>query len=175
MPEPSARQQAGFTLVELVVGMLVLAIGITALLQAFLGQVTMDEHARNLAWAMNDASRVMEQIRQQNTGGGCTNPSVTPPAGFLSWNAWLADVNGGGGKSIQPDPANNELVVATPPTGTGAAPLTVTVAVCWRQRGRIIGECLPNGAALIQNPGAGGNPAITESPAMVSTVITCRP
>ena len=151
-------------------GALVLAVAIVALLGAFLGQMTLNEHARRLAWAGNDASRVLEQVRRQNSGGACTTPSATPPAGFGSWDAWLADATaaGGGGKSIQP--AADELVVVTP---VGANPLTVTVAVCWRHRNRILGECTGAGA-LAQNPGAGGDPLVTESPAMLSTLITCR-
>jgi hypothetical protein len=92
---------------------------------------------------------------------------VTPPAGFAGWDAWLADPSaaGGGGKSIQPNPAANELVVVST---QGVVPLTVVVAVCWRHRERVIGECTWNGAALAANPG------VTESPAMLSTVMMCR-
>lgn len=163
-------ERRGLTLVELLVGALVLSVAIVALLGAFLGQLTLSEHARRLAWAGNDASRVLEQVRRQNSGGACTTPSATPPAGFGSWDAWLADATaaGGGGKSIQP--AADELVVVT---RVGANPLTVTVAVCWRHRNRILGECTGAGA-LAQNPGAGGDPLVTESPAMLSTLITCR-
>lgn len=170
MSEAEGDGQIGLTLVELLVGALVLAVAIVALLGAFLGQLTMNEHARRLAWAGNDASRVLEQLRRQNSGGACSTPSANPPAGFGSWDAWLADATatGGGGKSIQP--VADELVVVTP---SGSNPLTVTVAVCWRHRSRILGECTDTGA-LAPNPGAGGNPLVTESPAMLSTLITCR-
>ncbi|MBI2104358.1 MAG: hypothetical protein HYT90_02080 [Candidatus Omnitrophica bacterium] len=165
-----AIRRSGLTLVELLVGAVVLAVAVTALLGAFLGQLTMNEHARRLAWAANDASRVMEQVRRQNSGGACAAPSANPPAGFGSWDAWLADASasGGGGKSIEP--AGDELVVVTP---AGANPLTVTVAVCWRHRARILGECTGAGA-LAPSPGAGGNPLVTESPAMLATLVTCR-
>jgi type II secretory pathway pseudopilin PulG len=161
------------TLVELLIGAAILAIAITAILGAYFMHVTLIEHARNTAWAANDASRVMERLRQQNTGGTCAIPSTAPPGGFASWDAWLASTaaNGGGGKSIQPNPVVNELVVVTP---TGVDPMTVTVAVCWRQRNQTWGECTWNGAALVPNPGVGGNPAITESVAMLSTFMTCR-
>lgn len=169
----SGKRQGGLTLVELILGATVLAVAIVTLLGAFLGQLTMNEHARHLAWAANDASRVMEQLRRQNSGGACTVPSANPPGGFASWDAWLSDTtaSGGGGKSIQPTPATNELVVVTP---SGTDPLTVTVAVCWRHRTRTLGECTWNGAALAANPGAGGNLLVTESPAMLSTFMTCR-
>jgi type II secretory pathway pseudopilin PulG len=161
------------TLVELMVGATLLAVAIVSLLGAFLGQVAMNDHSRNLLWALNDAARVMEQLRRQNTGASCLSPTTTPPVGFASWDAWLADTGagGGGGKSVQPTPAVNELVVVT---ASGVNPVTMTVAVCWRHRGRVLGECTWNGASLAANPGAGGNPAVTESPAMVSTVLACR-
>lgn len=162
----------GLTLVELMVGSVLLALGIASLLWALLSQVTANEFSRMRAWATNDASRVMEQLRQQNSGG-CSSPSVTPPAGFGNWDAWLADTGatGGGGKSVQPNPGVNELVVVS---ATGVDPLTVSAAVCWRHRDRVIGECTWNGAALAENPGVGGNPLLTESPAMLSTLMTCR-
>ena len=154
------------------VGSALLAIGIVALLWALLGQVTANEFSRMRAWATNDASRVMEQLRRQNTGG-CSAPTIVPPAGFGSWDAWLANTGaaGGGGKSVQPNPGTNELVVVS---ATGANPLTVAVAVCWRHRGRVLGECTWDGATLATNPAAGGNPLLTESPAMLSTLMTCR-
>ena len=163
----------GLTLVELMIGAVILAIAIVSLLGAFMAQMALNEHARNQALATNDAARVMEELRRQNSGAGCTAPSAAAPAGFANWNAWLADTtaNGGGGKSVQPTPNTNELIAVT---ATGADPLTVTVAACWRQRERTIGECTWNGAALAANPGAGGNPAVTESPAELSTLLTCR-
>ena len=155
------------------IGAAILAIAIVSLLGAFMAQMALNEHARNQALGTNDAARVMEELRRQNSGAGCATPSAAAPVGFASWNAWLADTgaNGGGGKSIQPDPNTNEFVVVTP---TGGNPLTVTVAVCWRQRERTVGECTWNGAALTANPGAGGDPEVTESPAQLSTLLTCR-
>lgn len=163
----------GVTLVELLIGASILAVAITGILGAYFTQIALSEHSRNMAWGANDASRVMERLRRQNTGGGCTTPSAAAPAGFASWDAWLADTtaNGGGGKSIQPNPNANELIVVTP---TGVDPMTITVAVCWRQRNQTWGECTWNGAALVPNPAAGGNPAITESATMLSTLMTCR-
>jgi hypothetical protein len=150
-----------------------LVVAIASLLWAMLGQVTMNEFSRTHAWATNDASRVMEQLRRQHSGGSCVSPSIAPPLGFVTWDAWLADTGagGGGGKSVQPDPAANELVVVS---STGSDPLTVAVAVCWRHRARVIGECTWNGAVLDDNPAAGGDPVLTESPAMLLTLLTCR-
>ena len=163
----------GLTLVEMLIAAAILAVAITAILGAYFMQVALTEHSRNMAWGANDASRVMERLRQQNTGGACTTPSAAAPGGFASWDVWLADAtaNGGGGKSIQPNPNTNELVVVTP---TGVDPMTLTVAVCWRQRNQTWGECTWNGASLVPNPAAGSNPAVTESPIMLATLMTCR-
>lgn len=168
-----ARLARGLTLVELVLGGGMLVVAFTGLLQAWLSQLTLSEHSRYLSWAVNDADRVMERIHQQNAVATCSVPTVTPPVGFASWDAWLADTTagGGGGKSIQPNPAVNELIV---PSISGTDPIQVSIAVCWRNRGRTLGECTWNGAALSPNPAAGGNPAVTESPAMLSTLVSCR-
>ena len=165
------RTQRGLTFVELLIGAFILLVGITAMFGAFASQTSLNEHTRNYAWATQDANRVMEQLRQQNTGAGCATPSVAWPAGFASWDAWLADTgaNGGGGKSVQPNPAANELIILS---SSGADPITVTAAVCWRSRTHVVGECTWNGAALSPND-ANGN-GIIESPTMLSTVLSCR-
>ena len=166
-------RSTGLTLVELLVGIWILVISIVPLLTAFVGQATVNEHARNLTWAMNDATRVMERLRELNVG--CATPTALATAlpvaecggvACASWDAWLAAATGGGGKSIQPTPAVNELVVLNPPVGTD--PLQVSVAVCWRHRSRPFGGCAWNGAGF--NPPAA---AIT-SPAILTTSITCR-
>jgi len=152
----------------------ILVVALTGLLQAWLSSRTLNEYSRYLSWAVNDADRVIERIRQQNASATCSIPTVTAPAPFASWDAWLADTtaNGGGGKSIQPNPSVNELIVLSSTSGTD--PIQVSVAVCWRNQGRTLGECTWNGAALSPNPGAGGDPAVTESPAMLSTLVSCR-
>jgi Tfp pilus assembly protein PilV len=170
---PDRRRRSGLTLVELMVGIGFLVVAIVSLLGAFVEHLAVNENARHRAWATNDASRVMERLRRENSGAGCAIPTANPPAGFASWNAWLGDASaaGGGGKSIQPNPATEERVVVTP---SGTDPLTVTVAICWRHRQRTLGECTWDGAVLSANPGAGGDPNVTESPVMLSTLMTCR-
>jgi len=190
------RARTGFTLIEVVLGTLTLVIAITAILGAFLGQTVLNEHARHLSLAIQDANRVIEQIRQDTTGAAC-NLNVMPPSGANNWDAWL---NGaGGGKSIQPTPSTNELIVVTcqnsqgtqycPPSQVGAGewkvgpaggsmdPLRVTIAVCWRHRNRTIGECTVVDGTLMPADGQNGPNAINgviESPAMLTTLVTCR-
>ena len=194
----------GFTLVELIIGAAVLAIAIAALLGAFLGQITLNEHARRLTLAMNDANRAMEQLRRVNTGCA-SQPSASLsslPGGFTSWDQWLKDttVNGGGGVSIPPVPAEERVFVTcqdnatlnacgtsnqvgtgewkTAAGNTAYDPIRITVAVCWRHRGRVLGECTWNGAALQQADGTMGTlyptANVIESPAMLTTLMTCR-
>lgn len=190
------RSVNGMTLVEVVLGLLVIALIAAAILGAYMGQVTLNEHARNLSLAIQDVSRVIEQIRRENTG--CTTPEVVP-AGSTSWDAWLQAQ--APGKSI---PATQEQIVVTcshrngPASGlcgtgnqvgsgewtsaggsTSLDPLSITVAVCWRQRGRTIGECTFNAGTGVLTPVDGSNGpndvvGVIESPAMITTLVTCR-
>jgi hypothetical protein len=155
-----------------------LSVAIAAILGAYIGQLTLNEHARNLSLAIQDANRVIEQLRQQNSpcAVGTTAPSATAPGGG-SWDAWLQGA--GGGKSIQPTPAVNELLILTCQNRDGTAacvagdnPIRVTAAVCWRHRNRTLGECTWSGTALsASDTDADG---VIESPAMLTTLVTCR-
>ena len=176
------RNVSGLTLVELMISAALLAIAIAALFGAFVGQTVLNEHARNLSWAINDANRVMERLRQQNIG--CASPSAAPPTGFASWDAWLADTaTGGGGKSLPQNPAINELITVTCQNRTGTAactigtdPVRLTIAVCWRHRSRTLGECTWSGTQLAASDGSNGFAVngVIESSATLSTLMTCR-
>ena len=192
------RRARGLTLVEVVLGVLTLALIAAAVLGAYIGQITLNEHARNLSLAIQDVSRVIEQMRRENVG--CTSPEVVP-AGATSWDAWLqAQVPG---KSI-PGVGTAERIVMTcshqngPASGlcgignqvgsgewtstggnTTLDPLSITVAVCWRQRNRTIGECTYNAGTGVMTPVDGANGpnevvGVIESPAMITTLVTCR-
>ena len=211
----------GFTLAEVVLGGMVLAIAVAAILGAYVGQVTLNEHARNLSLAIQDANRVIEQVRQLNTNCAAPHsppnlPTVIPtdatgtPQPTSSWNAWMNPGGAGSPKSIGPDPATNnntnELIVVTcshrdgPAAGlcqpgnggqvgsgewtsggtTTRDPIRLTVTVCWRHRQRIIGECTaasptaPLQAADNQGSGPHNQSGVVESPAMLTTLVTCR-
>lgn len=184
-------------MIELIIGVALLAIAISALLGAFFGQMALNEHARNLTWAINDANRVMEQLRLRNTTPTCATTPWAMPSSGTSWDAWLTSA--GGEKSIQPTPATNELIVVTCQNQAGTAycgdgtqvgtgewttnatatsydPIQITVAVCWRHRRRTLGECTWSGSALTASDGSNGFAANgeIESPAMLSTLMTCR-
>ena len=60
---------------------------------------------------------------------------------------------------------------------TSFDPSRVTVAVCWRQRGRTIGECAWNGAALTADDTVTVTPDtadVIDAPTMLTTLVTCR-
>lgn len=198
------QRAAGFTLIEVVLGALTLLVAGGAILGAYLGQLTLNEHARNLSLAVHDANRMIEQIRTNNVG--CTVPAAIPPVtnpalNPVTWDNWLSQPSnqgGGGGRS----PGMVELIVVTCQDrdgnnycGRGGTtpqvaqewstvagtttydPIRITVSVCWRHRGRTLGECSWNGAVLTPNdalPIANDTAGVIDSPAMLTTLATCR-
>lgn len=195
--------RAGVTLVELLLGVVLLMVALAAILGGYLGQQTLNEHARNLTLAVQDAGRVIEEMRNQNRQ--YNTPMANPPGTFASWDAWMSTVpvvvppepkDGGGPKSLASAPEANERIVVTcqgtdalgvlqncPSTQMGTEwqvagpagtlnPLRITVAVCWRHRGRTIGECAWDGIKLTATDSNGNG--VIESPAMLTTLVTCR-
>ncbi len=201
-PAPTPRllsRSAGFTLVEVVLGGATLLVAAGAILGAYIGQMTLNEHARNLALAIQDANRVIEHARAANTGATCITPNLIPPVG-ATIDAWLENTTsplGGGGKSIPPDPGRNaeERVVVTcqdqktgaycnktsqggdwpvsPNSNPSYDPIRVTVGVCWRHRNRTIGECIWNAGNFSLGPDTNNN-GVIDGPAVLTTLITCR-
>lgn len=159
---------AGFTLIEIMLGASILVISLTAFLGVFFGQSYLAAMARNLTAAMNDASRVMEQIRlrnvnSQNTCGQTPPiPSAIPPSS-TSWDAWLTSQRGksvlGAGTTLGTNQFERLVVVCQQDDGSaycgssqvgsgewkvaGSAtqfdPIRVTVSVGWRQGLRVLG------------------------------------
>lgn len=193
-------------MIEILLGATILAVAIAAILGSFLWQTALNEHSRRLSFAIQDANRVLERVRQQNEG--CVAPSAVPPVG-TSWDAWLADTTaqGGGGRSIPATGMTAERIIVTclrqgagnPPANpndycgdddqigagewrvrtdnTDYDPLQLTIAVCWRSRTRVIGECSWNGATLTPDDAltvALDTAGIIDSPAMLTTLVTCR-
>lgn len=111
MRKDTVADNRGFTLLETMMGASIMAVVIVSLAGAFVGQSYLNASARNLTAAMNDATLIMEQIRQQNMGGAClgNTPSVEPPANAASWDAWMANK-----KSVQiPNVNSFELIGVT--------------------------------------------------------------
>lgn len=179
----------------------VLFVSVTAVLSTQQGLSQMGTHARNLSLANIDVQRVIEQIRIQNAA--CTTVPAAIPLAGNSWNAWLEDASGGGGKSL-PAALNGTMVVSCrsldntafcsrnqigsgewqyfqSPVSSDQSPMRITVSACWNDRGRIIGECKPDTAnppALIPDdslPYAASDVAyVIDSVASVTTLITCH-
>ena len=208
------NRSCGFTLIEFVLATLTLVVAATAILGAYVGQVTLNEHARNLSLAIQDASRVIEQLRVRNTTpcvgdsvGAGNEPTAMFPAGAgVSWDTWL-DTQPAGGRSLLDPFGRNvqfERIVVTcqdnatlvqcgttgdptaqvganestlhPGGDTNFDPIRVTVAVCWRHRNRNIGQCSGTGPLTPDDsvPFPNNTPNVIESPAMLTTIITCR-
>lgn len=169
-----SKTSRGFTLLEVLLAGMVLMVAIVAILGGYVGQMTLNEHARNLSLAINDANRVIEQIRQQNTPCVGTTPAVTAPTSTAgctgdpldlidNWDERLTRCLGG--KGISNDPTQERLIESL---NSATDPATVTIAVCWLHRGRVIGEC--NNALAWADNGDG----IPQSPAALTTLVTCR-
>lgn len=113
-------RDAGFTLAELMVAVMVFTIGAVALMGVYLGVSQLGEAGRNVAQAMADARVVLEGIRDTSTAG---LPAVTA----TNWTTWAVT----NGLTL----LNNESVTVTY-ANPAADPLPVTVQVSWQDRGR---------------------------------------
>ena len=80
------RFKKGFTLIELMMGVVILLVSGLALLSGFLGSMFLNNSSNNLTTAVNDAQYVLEQVKgldyttciQMNFSGGCyTLPTFT--------------------------------------------------------------------------------------------------
>ena len=110
----------GFTLLELAIAAGVLTVAILGLLAALQSLHPLNETAKETAVALQDASRVMEQIR------------VTPFSSIptTNWTSW-AQTNG------LTHLTNEAVTVTTTVTTSGTDPLNVAVQVSWSsQRGK---------------------------------------
>ncbi len=189
----------------MILGAVILGAVIVAVLGAYVWQMTLNEHSRYLLLTVQDANRVIERIRQQNVGGA--SPTIVPPVGtsWDAWLADTGAL-GGGGKSLRPN-ANEERIVVTclrrgaptPPANpadycgdddqvgagewrvrtdnTDYDPLQITVAVCWRNRSRVVGECAWDGAILTPDDAvvvASDTAGVINPPAILTTLVTCR-
>ncbi|MBU4589878.1 MAG: prepilin-type N-terminal cleavage/methylation domain-containing protein [Candidatus Omnitrophica bacterium] len=118
------KKNTGFTLLELMIGAAVLILALVGLIAAYIGCFALNEKARNLTVATNDAQCVMEEIRDRNTAFNITQED---------WSAWAAtDPPDGGGCST----LDNETITVTYPSGTGARPLEIIITVSWTEKGR---------------------------------------
>ncbi len=109
------KSKKGLTLLELVIGVAIFIVAIVSLLGAYMGALTMSEGSKNLNTAINDATRVVEEMRN------IPFASIT----LTDWTAWASN-NG----------ANTLENETTTTAYQGTDPLTVTVTVNWTEKGR---------------------------------------
>lgn len=110
----------GFTLIEVVVSTLIVAVGIVALLGAFLSGLILVESGRGMAVASADARSVFEEMRRLSAGG------IGPVTG-RDWASWS---RGAGLNTLQ-----NEAV-AVGFRNPAVDPVETTVTVSWSERNR---------------------------------------
>jgi len=111
----------GFTLVELLVAVLILAVTLTGLLLLFTNSVLLNAASRNLSFATSHGQYVMEGIRQT----AFTSILTDINNGKWNWNA--TSINSGGLTAL-----SNESIASQ---ATGTNPIQVTVTVNWQDRG----------------------------------------
>ena len=117
-------KKSGFTLLELMIGSAVLVLALVGLIGAYIGCFSLNESARNLTVAMNDAQCTMEEIRDRNVTSNITQED---------WAAWAAtDPPEGGGCNT----LDSESINVTYPSGTGIDPLEILITVNWTEKGR---------------------------------------
>ena len=124
----------GFTMVELIFVIGILAFVITGLLIAYVNCVTLNEHNRNFSIAMNLARQLMELLYYN-----CYNRDM--------WELITEPAYGAG----EGEPIPNLEGVTMPPGYSGTLYMDdkspslkeFTLVICWRERGtRVIGEDL---------------------------------
>jgi len=145
----------GFTLVELLIAAMVLVVAICGILATYVTCFETVVTSQNLRTAIDVAQSKIDQIRNAPFGVICTF-NIGPN------NVFTANV---GGVTYV-----GRIYVDNCPND----PVTVTVSVCWRQKGgRVIGEDRNLNGALNAGEDGDGNNRI-DSPAQIVTVVTAR-
>ena len=141
-------QDSGFTLVELIAGMLVLVLAFVGILTSYMKCLELSELSINSSNAVLAAQNRVEQIK--NT----VYDQIQ--ANFHNVTFTNANLNGIGVSLV--DSSNPEF-------------LQVTVVFCWRQKsGRILGEDANLNGQLNAGEDVNGNGAL-DSPSMIGTSI----
>ncbi|MFH0838972.1 MAG: type II secretion system protein [Candidatus Omnitrophota bacterium] len=110
--------EKSFTLIELMLGLSIFVVAVVSLLGAYISALILSEGSRNLNIALNDASRVLEEMRN------VTFSSLTT----TDWTAWAED----NGANI----LNNEAISTNFQVTDADHPTVVIVTVSWSERNR---------------------------------------
>ena len=151
-----------FTLMELMIAALVLALVLVGLLASYISCMQLTEIARNTSLAMNEIRIKVEEIEQQ------AEQPIVAAHNFSSIEVDYDDIsfplttslNGMGVSYV--DASNPDL-------------LEITVTVCWRQsRGRVVGEDTNLNGSLDAGEDVSPLNSMLDSPAQVKTYIVSR-
>jgi type II secretory pathway pseudopilin PulG len=114
--------RAGFTLVEIMFAVGLFGAALFGILKLINGSLELNQLSGSRTVAMNDARRVLEEMRS------AVNANGTPGITGTDWGAWAA-------ANLLFTLANENIATAYP-QGTGANPLPVQVTVNWSEKGR---------------------------------------
>ena len=108
----------GFSLIETTIGIALFAIALLGMLMLMNYSLAFGQSSNSREKAINDARRILEQIRTKANNNGLSSVTGTSQA---TWNSFLS-----GGL-----PQESASV-----TSSGTDPLTVTVSVSWQEKGK---------------------------------------
>ncbi len=114
----------GFTLMEVVVTSLIVAVAMVALLSVFLSGLMMVETGRSTVMASADARVVFEEVRRLSGTGGLAAVTQGPAGGWTAWARQEGLIS-----------LTNETVTVTSRVQEPNV-LEATVTIAWVERGR---------------------------------------
>ena len=120
----------GFTLIEVMIAMAVLAVTILGVLMMLMAAEALSEDSKNLTTAVEDARSIMERVRKDVETNADMSTFVTnyPDS---SYEDWVTDQQAAGTEFVS---LNGEAVDVTL-GNAGDDPLDVTVTVSWNDHG----------------------------------------
>ena len=131
MNSHSRRSRArGFTLIEVMIAMAVLAVTILGVLMMLMAAEALSEDSKNLTTAVEDARSIMERVRKDVETNADMSTFVTnyPDS---SYEDWVTDQQAAGTEFVNLDGEAVDVTLGN----VGDDPLDVTVTVSWNDRG----------------------------------------
>ena len=131
MSSRSQRSRArGFTLVEVMISMAVLAVTILGVLMMLMAAEALSEDSKNLTQAVEDARSIMERIRKDVETNADMATFVTNYPESL-YEDWVTDQQAAATEFVNLDGEAVDVTLGD----AGDDPLDVTVTVSWNARG----------------------------------------
>ncbi|MBI4845256.1 MAG: type II secretion system protein [Candidatus Omnitrophica bacterium] len=146
------KSEKGFTLVEILVSTLIMALAVGAVMQVLHSVIQLNETNNNMTQCVNVAQGLMDEIR------GVIYEDI-----ISNYNGYTFTLNDLDSQSIP----NQGLVIASE-IEPGYL-MRVKIVICWKQKNRIIGEAIPSGNSItLQDLDASGE---IDSPCSVEAAI----